>query len=247
MGGLRQPESDDSGWLVRFHGDAAWKQAATPDDLWALLKLSKGRLAVVISADPPFVSSEVPEERLERLTAERDRTVDHYIEWPRPGRCRASVTVMRTPPHDLEAEESLLTGKAIQAAVAAVTPLQPERDSETARRIIAAAAATFHLEPDDLTGPSRAKPALTARMVAVTLVRARTTMSWPAIGRAFNRDHTTVLHAAQRVLATPLLLSYAAAVEATLTNPELPFGSGALRPLKGALDGPADDRTVRSD
>ena len=53
---------------------------------------------------------------------------------------------------------------------------------------------------DDLLGPSRRQPLARYRQVAMYLCREYTDLSLPKIGRAFgNRDHTTVLHAVDKI------------------------------------------------
>ncbi len=67
-------------------------------------------------------------------------------------------------------------------------------------RDIIATVATFHgVEPQDITGASRNRAITRARFDAVRAVaEARPDMSLPMIGRVFNRDHTTILHALKR-------------------------------------------------
>jgi chromosomal replication initiator protein len=66
--------------------------------------------------------------------------------------------------------------------------------------IIGATAAATGLSPADLTGPSRRQPLVRARQTAMYLCRELTDLSLPKIGRAFGgRDHTTVMHALDRV------------------------------------------------
>jgi hypothetical protein len=50
----------------------------------------------------------------------------------------------------------------------------------------------------DVVGESRARPIVNARHEAIGAVYVHTTMSLPAIGRRFNRDHTSALHAVRR-------------------------------------------------
>ncbi len=58
----------------------------------------------------------------------------------------------------------------------------------------------YSVEPAALRGQSRVKDTATARQVAMYLIRSQTTLSLNDIGREFsNRDHTTVLHAINRV------------------------------------------------
>jgi len=50
-----------------------------------------------------------------------------------------------------------------------------------------------------MLGDSRIWPLVRARHIAMALSHHLTSMSLPAIGREFNRDHTTVLHAVRRM------------------------------------------------
>lgn len=62
-------------------------------------------------------------------------------------------------------------------------------------RIIAAVASRYGLTPGHLTGAQQARRISVVRQKAYSEVRRqRPHLSLPAIGRAFNRDHTTVLH-----------------------------------------------------
>jgi len=62
-------------------------------------------------------------------------------------------------------------------------------------RILKAVADEYGLTVDDLTGRSQKGPVCQARFVAVGLLVEMTNMSFPAIGRRLNRDHTTILNA----------------------------------------------------
>jgi chromosomal replication initiator protein len=62
--------------------------------------------------------------------------------------------------------------------------------------LIERVAEQFSLQAADLTGPSRAKEVVRARQLAMWCCRRLVPQpSLPAIGRAFNRDHTSVLDA----------------------------------------------------
>ncbi len=53
---------------------------------------------------------------------------------------------------------------------------------------------------DALKGKSRQRPLVTARQIAMYVFREQTDLSFPAIARVFgNRDHTTVIHAVDKV------------------------------------------------
>ncbi len=59
-------------------------------------------------------------------------------------------------------------------------------------------AAAFDLTVEDLCSPSRAARVSWARQVAMYLSRELTDATLPAIGKAFDRNHTTVMHACKR-------------------------------------------------
>ena len=70
----------------------------------------------------------------------------------------------------------------------------------TAKLVIEATADMFGLTVDELCGKSRSRPLVTARQVAMYVLREMTDFSYPAIGRAFgDRDHTTVMHAVSKI------------------------------------------------
>ncbi|WP_197677450.1 chromosomal replication initiator protein DnaA [Friedmanniella luteola] len=66
--------------------------------------------------------------------------------------------------------------------------------------IMAQTAAYFGLTIDDLCGQSRTHVLVTARQIAMYLVRELTDLSLPKIGQQFGgRDHTTVMHADRKI------------------------------------------------
>ena len=66
--------------------------------------------------------------------------------------------------------------------------------------ILDATADMFGLSIEDLRGKSRSRPLVTARQIAMYVLREMTDFSYPAIGREFgDRDHTTVMHAVTRI------------------------------------------------
>ena len=60
--------------------------------------------------------------------------------------------------------------------------------------VISAVAAKWSLEPGDLTGPRRHRHLVRARQEAMYECRMQTGKYLTIIGRAFNRDHTTILY-----------------------------------------------------
>ncbi|MHB1988464.1 MAG: chromosomal replication initiator protein DnaA [Acidimicrobiales bacterium] len=79
-----------------------------------------------------------------------------------------------------------------------VAASQPRRI--TAKQIINISAAHFDFSIEELCGPSRRRPLVIARQIAMYLFRELTDYSYPAIGREFgDRDHTTVIHAVEKI------------------------------------------------
>jgi chromosomal replication initiator protein len=90
----------------------------------------------------------------------------------------------------LEQSEEILTDL-VQAG-------EPRRISP--QMILDTVSASYGFSVDALTGPSRTRPLVTARQVAMYLTRELTDYSYPAIGRVFGkRDHTTVIHAVDKI------------------------------------------------
>jgi chromosomal replication initiator protein len=68
--------------------------------------------------------------------------------------------------------------------------------------ILAATADMFGFPIDELIGKSRRRPLVTARQIAMYVMRELTDLSYPAIARVFGgRDHTTVIHAVEKISA----------------------------------------------
>jgi chromosomal replication initiator protein len=75
---------------------------------------------------------------------------------------------------------------------------EPRRISP--QMILDATAASYGFSVEAICGPSRTRPLVTARQVAMYLTRQLTDYSYPAIGRVFGkRDHTTVIHAVDKI------------------------------------------------
>ncbi|MDQ4144521.1 MAG: chromosomal replication initiator protein DnaA [Actinomycetota bacterium] len=70
----------------------------------------------------------------------------------------------------------------------------------TADLVMSAAAEYFALSPDELRSSSRTRPLVDARQMAMYLCRELTDLSLPKIGERFGgRDHSTVVHAANKI------------------------------------------------
>ncbi|MHB1711102.1 MAG: chromosomal replication initiator protein DnaA [Acidimicrobiales bacterium] len=75
---------------------------------------------------------------------------------------------------------------------------QPRRI--TPQIILDATSETFGFSVEELRGPNRRRPLVTARQISMYVFRELTDFSFPAIAREFGgRDHTTVIHAVQKI------------------------------------------------
>lgn len=87
------------------------------------------------------------------------------------------------------------------------------------RTIIEAAAARFEVSVQDILGRSRHKHLVSARHIAMFLIRTMRGMSLPQIAKLTGRaDHTTVLHGCRHIEETPALLEIAQQLHAMLED-----------------------------
>jgi chromosomal replication initiation ATPase DnaA len=75
-------------------------------------------------------------------------------------------------------------------------------------QVVRAAADLYGTTPEAIRGPARDKSIASARMVACWLLR-QTGLSYPEIGRAVDRDHTTAIHACRVIDNDPTRLAIA--------------------------------------
>jgi len=99
---------------------------------------------------------------------------------------------------------SSLNGSPVDLALAEIVlkDLFPDegRHEVSVPIIMAETASYFGLTIEDLTGSNRSRLLVTARQMAMYLTRELTDLSLPKIGQAFGgRDHTTVMHATQKI------------------------------------------------
>ena len=98
--------------------------------------------------------------------------------------------------------------------------------------IVSAVAAHYDLPASELLGPRRHARVTEARHVAMALVRKRTAVSLPELGRYFDRDHTTCLSGVRKVLrladTVPRMTSTLAAIELALDGPSRVRGEMAV-------------------
>ena len=58
----------------------------------------------------------------------------------------------------------------------------------------------YKIKVSDLESPSRSRSIARPRQMAMSLAKSLTNHSLPEIGKAFGRDHTTVLHACKKIV-----------------------------------------------
>lgn len=96
-----------------------------------------------------------------------------------------------------------LTGQPVDLPMAerVLQDLLPGHESKAidAPQIIRATAEAFGFDVEAVLGTSRRQPLVLCRQVAMYLCRELTDLSLPKIGALFNRDHTTVMHAIDKV------------------------------------------------
>jgi chromosomal replication initiator protein len=103
----------------------------------------------------------------------------------------AAYSSLNQTPMTLELAEAVLSD--VITAHSRPTPYKPSE-------IIEITAEFFNTTTAELLGQSRRRPIANARQVAMYIVRELTELSYPEIGREFgDRDHTTVIHAVQRI------------------------------------------------
>ncbi len=94
--------------------------------------------------------------------------------------------------------QPMTRGLAEQVLSDIVSADQPRRI--TPQVILEATSETFGFSVEELCGPNRRRPLVTARQVSMYVFRELTDFSYPAIGREFGgRDHSTVMHAVEKI------------------------------------------------
>lgn len=85
----------------------------------------------------------------------------------------------------------------IQDRMSDIVP--PPAPLPSAEQIIAKVAEHYHLRPADIKGTRRPANIANPRQIAMYLTRRITNLSFPEIGREFNRDNSTVQHGCKKV------------------------------------------------
>lgn len=82
----------------------------------------------------------------------------------------------------------------------------------TAEQVIDATARRFGVPAARFLNGGNASHHAEPRIVAMAVLRAMTTMSYPQLGVVFGRDHSTIVSAVHRVRRSPRLMAWAADV-----------------------------------
>lgn len=69
----------------------------------------------------------------------------------------------------------------------------------TAEDVVAKVGETFGFTTEEILGDSRSKPIVKTRQVAMFCCREFLGMTYPQIGKAMNRDHSTVMHGCNQI------------------------------------------------
>jgi chromosomal replication initiator protein len=94
--------------------------------------------------------------------------------------------------------EPLTVERATQVLADLMTQDQPR--PITPQFILDETAQLFGFTPDEITSKHRQRPLVTARQIAMYVMRELTDLSYPNIARVFGgRDHTTVIHAVEKI------------------------------------------------
>ena len=75
----------------------------------------------------------------------------------------------------------------------------------------------YSLTQDQVKGKSRKREIVKARFIAIYIIRTETDFKLSAIGRIFNRDHSTILHSI-RIINDTLTLKYDTDISDELTE-----------------------------
>jgi chromosomal replication initiator protein len=95
-------------------------------------------------------------------------------------------------------------------------------DTPTVAGIIEATAAVFGVSPRDVLSARRDSRSVSARHAAMWLARRMTLHAYPGLGRAFRRDHSSVMYgvsrATQRMIDDAIFAGRVRTLEATIVG-----------------------------
>jgi chromosomal replication initiator protein len=171
---------------------------AGPGRMIQLPRRLTSRLAagLVIQLEPPGQASR---RAIIEASATRVRLGPDALDWlaAQGGGLRTALGMMQMLAQAQGRRAGLLDRNSVQAILAAGGHL-PHRGDELPE-IIKRVCAAFGVTQKELFGPSRLRRVLVPRQVAMALAREVGGQSLPRIATAFDRDHSTVMHACRKV------------------------------------------------
>jgi chromosomal replication initiator protein len=197
-----------SAWLVRLLDTRTARRQTTiitanagPARLHELDRRLTSRLSagLVVSID---AFSAVSRKKVLRIAAKRrhvrlaNDALDWLAEQPTGGGLRPLLGTLDTLKVLHGGSPILLTREHVQVLLASVAA--PSLTIGVTR-VVDLVANAFHVKPKEVLGKSRLQSVMIPRHVAMWLTREVLKLSLPAIGDAFQRDHSTVLHAIRKV------------------------------------------------
>jgi len=184
----------DAGKRVVFTGDRPVAQVA------GLKKSLASRLGSGLTAaiDPPDHATRV--RILQGLAAEEGVTVESEVLEYLAQHVSSDVRRLQSALVGLLAQGSL-TGRPMDLGLAAevLGHIAQELKRVSPEQILALVAQVYGLEKTLLIGKSRKRAVTRPRNIALYLCRRHTDQSFASLGRAFNRDHSTVMYGVEQV------------------------------------------------
>jgi len=147
-------------------------------------------------------------ERQRRAHLERQRRLGKILPAPQPRLALVQAPALAPPVSPSVSPARLTTTNALQQQVAELTArlqamMREDQSPLVApsriKPVISAVAKYYGVSLCDLVAFRRPRNVVRARQVAMYLAKALTKHSLSAIGRVFERDHTTVLHAVRQI------------------------------------------------
>ncbi len=132
---------------------------------------------------------------LRNKAAAVDLTIDDEVLSYIAEQLRSNIRQLEGIIKRFSATQQLGGGKIDMALARSLVPMfqqEEEPVNETAQRIIETVAKRYNLKAADLIGDRRIGPIQNARNMSMYMIRQITGLSYPNIGKIFNRDHSTI-------------------------------------------------------
>lgn len=163
---------------------------------------SRFKMGLITDIQPPDLETRLAILRQKGLTAEHRELNDDVLQF-----IASNITdnirelegaLIRVTAYANLTGEDLTVGLAERVLADILSDRQPREI--TPDLILEMTSELFSLSIDEITGGSRRRPLVTARQVAMYVMREMTELSYPAIAREFGgRDHTTVIYAVDKI------------------------------------------------